>query len=95
MNGTKVIFRFHAVRRMFERKISESEVLEVLNSGETIEDYPADQPYPSSLLCGVVSARPLHVVAAASTESSERIIITVYEPDRDLCGPNFKTRKKS
>jgi hypothetical protein len=55
----KLIFRVHALQRMFERGISEREVRAVLESGRVIEDYPHDFPYPSRLLLGFVNARPL------------------------------------
>ena len=42
----RLIFRVHAVRRMFERGISEEDVRAVLATGETIESYPSDTPYP-------------------------------------------------
>ena len=41
MNRRKnIIYRVHALRRMFERDISRKEVLDVLRHGERIEDYP-------------------------------------------------------
>jgi hypothetical protein len=47
---------------MHERAISTAEVCDVLAAGATIEDYPADQPYPSGLVLGWCRARPIHVV---------------------------------
>ena len=95
MSNYKVIYRFHAVRRMFERRITELEILEVLKRGKTIEDYPADLPYPSRLILGVVNGRTLHVVAADAKESQETIIITVYEPDPGSWQPGYENRRKS
>jgi hypothetical protein len=43
----KIIYRQHAIQRMFERNISDSEVKAALKDGITIEDYPDDAPYPS------------------------------------------------
>jgi len=40
----RLVFRVHALRRMFQRRISEADVREVLATGETIEAYPADTP---------------------------------------------------
>ena len=80
MSG-RIIFRVHAVQRMFERKIDEEDVRHVIRTGETIEDYPADQPYPSRLILGRRNRRPLHVVAAYNNDDDQIIIITVYEPD--------------
>jgi hypothetical protein len=35
---------------MFERKIIELEILEVLENGKVIENYPTDRPYPNRLI---------------------------------------------
>jgi len=61
---TRLVFRVHALRRMFERRISVDDVLQVLGAGDVIEDYPEDLPYPSRLMLGRVKNRPIHVVAA-------------------------------
>ncbi len=91
----KLVFRQHAIRRMFERRISVEDVNAALANGKTIEDYPDDKPYPSQLLLGYAGARPLHVVAADNATEGERIIITVYEPDPAQWEPTFTLRKKS
>jgi len=86
-------FRFHALSRMFERKISETDVLEVLATGKIIEDYPTDQPYPSCLRLGFVKDRPLHIVTAEATDDVTTVIITVYEPDIARWESGFEQRK--
>ncbi len=91
--SNKLIFRKHAVQRMFERAISMAEVTHVLNHGQCIIDYPDDTPYPSRLILGWSGNRPIHVVAAESAEN-ETIIVTVYQPDPALWEPGFE-RKKS
>ncbi len=83
----------HALGRMLERGISRAEVREVLKSGEIIEDYPDDQPYPSSLILGKAADRPLHVVIAFREEYQKVFVITVYEPDPQIFADNFKTRR--
>ena len=52
MSFGKLTFRIHAIQRMFLRRISEDNVRHVLASGEVIEDYPEDTPYPSRLVLG-------------------------------------------
>ena len=89
----KLVFRVHAVRRMFERAISDDDVRHVLTTGEVIEEYPADLPYPSRLVSGMREGRPLHVVAAENTAEDETIVITAYEPDPGLWQPGFRERK--
>lgn len=95
MNTRKVIYRFHAVRRMFDRKITELEILEVLENGKVIENYPTDQPYPSRLVLGFCGGRPLHIVAADAQDIQAIVVITVYEPDQELWEPGYEIRRKS
>jgi len=89
----KLVFRVHAIARMFERRITEEEVRTTLEGGEAIENYPDDTPYPSRLMLGWAAGRPIHVVAADNRQDEEVIVITVYEPDPDLWEPDFKRRK--
>lgn len=50
MDCRSVAFSGHAVRRMFERAMTEADILQVIKDGEVIEDYPQDTPYPTSAL---------------------------------------------
>jgi hypothetical protein len=52
----RIIFRIHAIRRMFQRGITEGQVLQVIENGQTIEEYPDDSPYPSRLLLSLVGS---------------------------------------
>lgn len=88
----KLVFRQHAIRRMFERGISVDDVERTLEAGTLIEDYPNDTPYPSGLWLGFAEGRPLHVVAARN--DGERIIVTVYEPDPTLWSSDFSRRMR-
>lgn len=88
----KLVFRQHAIRRMFERDISVEDVERTLETGTLIEDYPDDTPYRSGLWLGFAEGRPLHVVAARN--DGERIIVTVYEPDPALWSSNFSRRMR-
>lgn len=92
-NKIKYVFRIHAVRRMFQRGIDEKEVKDILEKGETIEEYPDDTPFPSRLALGWSAHRPLHVVVADNQKSGERIVVTVYEPSPDQWDNEFKRRK--
>lgn len=89
----RIIFRIHAIQRMFERGIDEADVRVVLTTGEVLEDYPTDTPYPSRLLLGWRGIRPLHVVAAYNATDDETIVITVYVPDPDQWEDRFRRRK--
>lgn len=93
-NKINYIFRLHAVKRMFQRGIDENEVKDIVEQGETIEEYPDDLPFPSRLVLGWSGQRPIHVVAADNHESSETIVVTVYEPGPDQWDEEFKRRKQ-
>jgi hypothetical protein len=86
-----VIYRAHAIRRMFERRISEMTVQAVLSTGEIIESYPNDVPYPSKLVLGWSENRPIHVVVAETKKTD--IIVTVYEPDPRRWDHEFRRRR--
>lgn len=88
----KFTYSNHAQKRMFERNISAQDAEDVIMYGEVIEEYLNDKPYPSYLVFGTVKNRPIHVVVAAN--KIEGIIISLYEPDIDRFGTDFKTRKK-
>ncbi len=90
----KVIFRVHALKRMFDRGIAEEEVIGALQGGDTIAAYPDDTPYPSRLVLGYSGKKPLHLVVADNEDDKERIVITVYEPDRNKWSEDLRTRLK-
>ena len=90
--STTIIFRTHAIQRMFQRNISEKDVRSILMKGEVIEGYSDDTPYPSRLILGWIGKRPIHIVAAENEMDDEIIIITVYEPDRRKWSDDFKRR---
>ncbi len=94
MTGNRLIFRVHALRRMFQRNVGVEDVRHVLTAGETIEDYPEEIPCPSRLMLGWCGKRPLHVVAADNSKADETVVITVYEPDPAQWEPDFKRRKR-
>jgi len=93
MGPHSLIFRVHAVQRMFQRGISEEEVRPIVDAGEVIEAYPEDRPDPGRLILGYAGDRPLHVIAADSAEAQETVIITVYEPDPARWDPSFRQRR--
>ena len=86
------IYRIHAIERMFERNISQENVVFAFEHGETIEVYDEDKPYPSFLILVYVEKRPLHVVFAKDDEDNV-IVITAYEPTLFKWQDDMKTRK--
>ena len=95
MNGKQsLVFRVHAIQRMFERAITKEDVRQALATGKTIEAYPEDQPYRSRLVLGWVGTRPIHVVVADNPLQQETIVITVYEPDPTRWETGFEGRRQ-
>ncbi|MCL4512122.1 MAG: DUF4258 domain-containing protein [Bacteroidetes bacterium] len=68
--------------------------MRVLLSGEQIEDYPDDKPFPSALFLGFPSNQAIHVVASFDEESDYVYIITAYQPTFDYFESDYKTRKR-
>jgi hypothetical protein len=81
----------HALKRMFERKITTNEVRSVLEAGEVIARYANDRPIPSALWLGLPNGRALHVVAAF-TDEGDAVVITVYEPDPAIWDSTFRSK---
>ncbi len=94
LRGQKIIYRVHALKRMFERRITVVDVRQTIQSGAVVEEYPNDKPYPSRLLLGFVSHRPIHIVIAENSAASEIFVVTVYEPDPLQWDQDFKVRLK-
>lgn len=93
MNAYQIIYQHHAVERMAQRGIQEEDIEHVLLTGETIEVYAHDTPYPSELLLGWCDTRPVHLVAATDIRNRRKIVITVYVPDPNKWDANFRRRK--
>jgi hypothetical protein len=89
-----IIFRIHAIQRMFERRVSVEAVRRVLQSGEMIEDYADEMPAPGGLISAKRGQHPIHVVMAENKEDGELVVITVYEPDPGQWKPGFRNRKQ-
>ncbi len=93
VSSPKLLFRVHAIQRMFERGISPKKVYQALENGETIEDYSSEMPEPSRLILGFQGKRPFHVVTSGNQETNEITIITVYIPDPNKWNKDFKSRR--
>ena len=79
---------------MFQRGVRTDAVNVVISGGETVADYPDDNPYPSRLLLGFVESRPLHVVVAWDAATATCIIVTAYEPQPEKWEPGFRKRRE-
>jgi hypothetical protein len=78
---------------MFERQISVRNVVQVLQSGATIEDYSSEMQEPSRLVLGFQGKRPLHVVTSENQRTNQITIITVYLPDPGKWHKDFRSRR--
>ena len=83
----------HVLVRMLKRNITIPDVENALMTGEIIEQYPNDYPYPSCLLLGLtVNNKYIHVVCG--TNALELYLITAYYPDPDEWSEDFRIRKE-
>ena len=89
----KITYRVHAIKRMFERSITTTDIQDTLNTATILNKYEKDKPYPSYLLLGWQENRPIHVVVAVNKQENESIIITAYEPTLEEWNKSFKKRK--
>ncbi|MFO0099710.1 MAG: DUF4258 domain-containing protein [Aphanizomenon sp.] len=75
-------FTRHRLKRLVERNISRSEIMETGDNAIIIEDYPDDKYSPSCLILGLtINNRPLHL-QVLRRESDMLTIITLYEPEQ-------------
>jgi len=49
MRANHILFRVHAIERMFQRRISVQDIRQILDYAEVIEEYCDDTSYPSQL----------------------------------------------
>lgn len=90
----RILFLPHTLDEMNspEEIITFDEVRTKIIEGEIIEDYPGDVCGHSCLMLGYgVNHRPIHVVCSLKDEYLA--IITVYLPDQDRWGMDWKTRR--
>ena len=90
---SQLLFRVHAVQRMFERNVSVRNVALALQSGEIVEDYSSEMPEPSRLVLGFQGKRPFHLVTSENVERNETTIITVYLPEPQKWTKDFRNRR--
>lgn len=82
----------HVLKRLLQRSIRQADVVQAIQSGEIIEVYPDDYPYPSCLLLGTDAAgNALHVCCGRGP--NEIWMITAYHPDPEEWESDLKTRK--
>ena len=84
----------HAMERCRERNIVVKDILNGVMTGEIIENYPDDFPFPSCLVCGKsASGKVIHICMSNEGQSSK--VITAYYPSLDKWEYDFRTRKET
>jgi len=83
----------HILERMFRRGIIVDDVVSALTTGEIIEQYPTDYPFPSCLVLGHTKAgEALHIVCGSN--EAELWLITAYIPSPADWTEDFRQRRK-
>ena len=83
----------HSVDQSILRHITTKEVLEVIENGKIIEDYPDDKYGPSCLIYGKTElGRHVHVQCTYPSRPLIKII-TLYDPDIEEWEDYAKRRK--
>lgn len=89
-----IVISEHAKNRCRERGIKQRDIKNCVATGEIIEQYPGDFPFPSCLIFGhATDNRIIHVVI--SDEGTSGRIITAYIPNTIKFHNDLKTRKES
>ncbi len=87
-----IVISQHCRKRISERGIALADVMNAMECGEIIEQYPNDFPFPSCLILGKAkNAQALHVVASVNEDMI--YLITAYYPDRESWEDDWKTRR--
>lgn len=92
-NSDKVFITQHAAIRLRERHIKYNDIISAIQTGEIIENYPTDFPYPSCLILGLtLNQNHIHVVCG--TDNEYLWVITAYYPSEKNWYKDMKTRKE-
>ncbi len=87
-NQHKLFMSQHASNSCEQRKISKEDIKNCILTGEIIEQYSGDFPWPSCLIFGRATDNTIiHVVASDTGEASK--IITAYVPDTEAFEPDL------
>lgn len=84
----------HAAKRLEQRDIFLKDIINCIQSGKIIEQYPKDYPHPSCLILGyTVGNQHLHVIIGSDGEFL--FLITAYYPTAEKWECDFETRKEN
>jgi hypothetical protein len=89
----KLRWTSHILERLFQRSINIGDVVTALTTGEIIEHYPKDYPFPSCLVLGLTPEdKHLHIVCGSS--GTELWLITAYFPNPAEWSADFRIRRE-
>ena len=89
-----IVWTTHITMRLQERGIFPTDIIKCIKTGEIIEQYPTDYPYPSCLILGInTDGKYIHSVIGSN--GKELWFITAYYPTLDKCNPDLKKRKEN
>ena len=77
---------------MVEEELTPEAVAAPLTTGDVIEAYPDDTPYPNRLVLGWGAGRPVHMVVADGPDTIT-VVVTAYRPKPTRWDPMFRTRR--
>ena len=94
VNKGHIVWTEHVALRLLQRDIKRADVLSCIQTGEIIEQYPTDKPFPSCLILGKSTiGNDMHVVCGLD----KGVIcygITAYYPSLEKWEDDLKTRKE-
>lgn len=92
-SAERIAITEHARLRLIERGITVNDIIQCIETGEVIEQYENDKPFPSCLVLGkAINQKYIHVVV--SHDSDWIYLITAYRPDAKIWSLDFKIRKE-
>lgn len=89
-----IIVSLHGQLRLNERNISVDDIMNAIDNGEIIEQYPKDFPFPSCLILGI-SLQNTYIHVVVSINAGKIYLITAYVPNPDKWSQDLKTRKEA
>ena len=88
-----IVISLHGQLRLNERNITIDDVMNAIDYGEIIEQYPNDFPFPSCLILGL-SINGVYIHIVVSMNDDKIYLITAYVPNSDKWETDMKTRRQ-
>lgn len=88
-----IVISLHGQLRLNERNITVDDVMNAIDNGEIIEQYPDDFPFPSCLILGL-SINDVYIHIVVSMNDDKIYLITAFVPNTDKWEADLKNRKQ-